>query len=343
MVGFERYQSIAERMPMSTDYDHSIVVDSLSHFYGDFQALDDVSFTVDKGEILGFLGPNGAGKTTVMEILTCYMGATRGDAKVAGFDVYEDFDEVRKRVGYLPENVPLYDDMLVYDYLTFVSQVRNVPPEQIDSRIRRVSSRVGLDNVIHRSIHELSKGYRQRVGLAQAIIHEPEVLILDEPTTGLDPNQIVEIRDVIKEIGEEKTIIFSTHILQEVTAVCDRIVIINQGEIVADGSLDELEDAVAQTEPGLVVEYESADLDGVRGELNSLEGVDEIQQIQIRPGRTGLRIHTEDEQHVRKRLLEDESQNQRGLSSLQRAQPTLEDIFRVYTEGTTEESSSKAS
>jgi ABC-2 type transport system ATP-binding protein len=222
---------------------YSVVVDGLTKTYGNFKALDRISFAVQPGEIVGFLGPNGAGKSTTMKILTCFMAATEGTAKVAGFDVHADSAEVRKRVGYLPENVPLYDDMLVWDYLTFIAEVRRVPKSQRKARIDEVIGRTGLDNVVHREISELSKGYRQRVGLAQAIIHKPDVLILDEPTTGLDPNQIIEIRDVIKEIGQEKTIIFSTHILQEISAVCDRIVIINRGKLVADGTLGELEQA----------------------------------------------------------------------------------------------------
>ena len=234
---------------MSTDgslssASYSIVVDRLTKTYGDFLALDDISFEVQPGEIVGFLGPNGAGKSTTMKILTCFMAATEGTARVAGFDVHRDSAEVRKRVGYLPENVPLYDEMLVYDYLKFISEVRGVAQSEREARIDEVVERTGLEAVIHREISELSKGYRQRVGLAQAIIHHPDVLILDEPTTGLDPNQIIEIRDVIKEIGEEKTVIFSTHILQEIAAVCDRIVIINRGKLVADGTLEHLQQKV---------------------------------------------------------------------------------------------------
>jgi ABC-2 type transport system ATP-binding protein len=222
---------------------YSILVEGLTKSYGKFTALDSASFAVQPGEIVGFLGPNGAGKSTTMKILTCFMAATKGTAKVAGFDVHADSAEVRKRVGYLPENVPLYDEMLVWDYLAFIAEVRRVPRAEREARIDEVIERTGLSDVVHREISELSKGYRQRVGLAQAIIHKPDVLILDEPTTGLDPNQIIEIRDVIKEIGQEKTVIFSTHILQEIAAVCDRIVIINRAKIVADGTLPELEQA----------------------------------------------------------------------------------------------------
>ncbi len=226
---------------------YSIIVDGLTKTYGSFKALDRISFKVEPGEIVGFLGPNGAGKTTTMKVLTCFMAATEGTAEVAGFDVREHSQEVRRRVGYLPENVPLYDEMIVHDYLRFVAEVRGVAKEERGRRIDEVVERTSLEDVVHREVRELSKGYRQRVGLAQAIIHRPEVLILDEPTTGLDPNQIVDIRDVITEIGAEKTVIFSTHILQEITAVCDRIIIINRGELVADGTLDELEEAAGES------------------------------------------------------------------------------------------------
>jgi ABC-2 type transport system ATP-binding protein len=317
---------------------YSISVDNLSKMYGSFRALDAISFEVEPGEIVGFLGPNGAGKTTTMKILTCFMAATSGAAEVAGFDVYTEFDEVRKRVGYLPENVPLYDEMLVYDYLDFIAQVREVAPADRDERIERVVDLTGLHDVVGREIAELSKGYRQRVGLAQAIIHEPDVLILDEPTTGLDPNQIVEIRDVITQIGEEKTIIFSTHILQEVTAVCDRIIIINRGEIVADGTLAELEEAIAETNPGLLVEFApAADEDEIRALLEELPGARAVKPADRRPGQVAFRIETDDEDRVRSALLESEGEEGHGLTSLTRAEPTLEDIFRVYTEGSTEE------
>lgn len=317
----------------------SIVVDGLTKTYGNFKALDQIGFRIQPGEIVGFLGPNGAGKTTTMKILTCFMAATEGDAQVAGFDVHTQSQQVRERVGYLPENVPLYDEMLVWDYLRFIAEVRGVAPAERDKRIDEVVERTGLSGVVHRAIAELSKGYRQRVGLAQAIIHQPDVLILDEPTTGLDPNQIIEIRDVITEIGKEKTIIFSTHILQEVTAVCDRIIIINQGEIVADGTLDDLEAAVAETEPGLLVEFGGdAEVDELRQMLADLPGADAVSHVPRRPGHLAYRIETADEDTVRHWLLKTEAEHDHGLVSMTRAEPTLEDIFRVYTAGATEES-----
>ncbi len=225
---------------MAADSSPTVVVENLVKRYGDFQALNGISFSVQPGEIVGFLGPNGAGKTTTMKVLTCFMAASEGVAKVAGFDVYSESDEVRRRTGYLPENVPLYDDMMVWDYLHFIAEIRGVPRDKRTARVEHVVAKTGLGTMVHRDIRELSKGYRQRVGLAQAIVHEPDVLILDEPTSGLDPNQLGEIRDLIKEIGREKTVIFSTHILQEVAAVCDRIIVVHHGLIVADGLLDDL-------------------------------------------------------------------------------------------------------
>jgi len=315
-----------------------IVVDDVVKTYGDFRALDDVSFEVEPGEIVGFLGPNGAGKTTTMKILTSYMAATEGTASVDGYDVHEHPEEVRRRTGYLPENVPLYEDMITYDYLDFVAEVRGVGRNDRPRQIDRVVELAGLEAVIHREILELSKGYRQRVGLAQSLIHEPEVIILDEPTTGLDPNQIVDIRDVITGIGEQKTVILSTHILQEVSAVCDRVIIINEGEIVADDTLEQLEDRVAESEPGLLVHFDAdSDREELRSLLKGLLGVDDVESGPDRRGEHVFRVATDDENAVRKALFREEAEHDHGLTSLSRAQPTLEDVFRVFTEGATEE------
>lgn len=202
--------------------------------------LDDINLTVKEGEILGFLGPNGAGKTTTMKIITSFWTPTSGTVEVDEVNVVKDSIATRKKIGYLPENVPLYDDMQVLEYLKFIAEARGIRSEDIVKRIKEVVKDCGLEKVLYKSIDELSKGYRQRVGLAQAIMHEPDILILDEPTTGLDPNQIVEIRELIKKIGKEKTVIFSTHILSEVTATCDRAVIINNGKIIAEGTPAEL-------------------------------------------------------------------------------------------------------
>ena len=217
-----------------------IEVINLTKRYGPTVAVDNVSFDAKAGEVLGFLGPNGAGKTTTMRILTGYLSADEGTAKVAGYDVFEESIEVRKRIGYLPESAPLYTDMGVIDYLKFIAQIRDIPKSQRSQRIKDVVDTCGLEKMIQKDVGELSKGYRQRLGLAQSLIHDPPILVLDEPTSGLDPSQIIEIRNLIREIGKEKMIIFSTHILPEASATCSRILIINDGQIVANGTPDEL-------------------------------------------------------------------------------------------------------
>jgi ABC-2 type transport system ATP-binding protein len=217
-----------------------IEVTGLKKRFGPTVAVDDISFSVMKGEVLGFLGPNGAGKTTTMRILTCFLPCDEGTATVAGYDTATDSMEVRRRIGYLPENNPLYLEMEVTEYLRFIAGVRGIPREQVSGRLRRMIDDCGLGPVIGRPIGALSKGFRQRVGLAQTLIHDPEVLILDEPTTGLDPNQIMEIRDLIRQVGREKTIILSSHILPEVQATCERILIISEGRIVGSGTPEEL-------------------------------------------------------------------------------------------------------
>lgn len=218
-----------------------IELNNLTKYYDNFRALDNINLTVEKGEIFGLLGPNGAGKTTAMRILSCFIPATSGTAKVAGFDVFDDSIEVRRRLGYLPETPPLYMDMTVSSYLDFVGKIREIGYKERNKSIDSVCERLGLQDYKDRIISTLSKGYRQRVGLAQAMIHNPEVLILDEPTVGLDPNQIIEIRELIKSLAQQHTVILSTHILSEVSASCNRVVIINEGQIVAEDTVDNLE------------------------------------------------------------------------------------------------------
>src|SRR5688572_23196892 len=219
----------------------SIEVNNLLKIYGEQKAVDNISFRVGKGEIVGFLGPNGAGKSTTMKIITGYLQATAGDASVCGIDVSENPLETKKKIGYLPEQNAMYYDMYVKEYLAFISEVHGMDNKQ--QAINNVISTVGLTLESKKKVGQLSKGYKQRVGLAAALIHDPEVLILDEPTSGLDPNQIIEIRDVIKQQGASKTVLFSSHILQEVEAICDRVIIINKGKLVADDSLRNLQKA----------------------------------------------------------------------------------------------------
>ncbi len=215
-----------------------IEVQNITKNYGPFQALKNISFQVDKGQIVGFLGPNGAGKTTTMRILTCFMPASSGRVTVAGYDVFKESREVRKRIGYLPENVPLYPEMTVTKYLRYMAKIRSVPRQNIKGQLDDAIEACGLTERRHQIIGQLSRGFRQRVGLAQALIHAPDVLILDEPTSGLDPRQIVEIRELIKALGKERTILFSTHILPEASMTCERLIIISRGKITGDVQLE---------------------------------------------------------------------------------------------------------
>jgi ABC-2 type transport system ATP-binding protein len=217
-----------------------IEVRELTKRYGDLVAVDRVSFTARKGEVVGFLGPNGAGKTTTMRIITGFLPATQGTVKVEDFDIFDDSHEVRKRTGYLPENPPLYADMTVTSYLQFVGRIKGIPRAALDGAVDRALQRCGLTQVTRRVLGHLSKGYRQRVGLAQAIIHEPSVLVLDEPTIGLDPRQIVDIRALVRELAAERTVILSTHILQEVVQICQKVVIINEGRVVVEDQIEHL-------------------------------------------------------------------------------------------------------
>lgn len=219
----------------------SIKVENLSKFYGTQQAVKNISFEIKSGEVVGFLGPNGAGKSTTMKMITTYLTPNDGTIKVDGMDTNDDALNVRKKIGYLPEQNPLYNDMNVIDYLNYAAELQSVPKAEIPEAVKKMVKLCGLEDVRHKDIGELSKGYKQRVGLAQAMVHNPEVLLLDEPTSGLDPNQIIEIRKLIKDLGKQKTLMLSTHILQEVQATCDRVIIINNGEIVADGTPDSLQ------------------------------------------------------------------------------------------------------
>lgn len=221
----------------------SIALEDLRREYGDVTALHGLSLQVEPGQIVALLGPNGAGKSTLMKILTGFMAPTSGVARIAGYNTQRDAMAARQRVGYLPEHVPLYEDMLVHDYLTFMAKMRGVPRSKLATRLAHTIQVTGLMSKRGAAISSLSKGYRQRVGLAQAIVHEPQVLVLDEPTTGLDPNQVREVRDVIRRLGEERTVLFSTHIMHEVAAVCDRVLILREGRLMLDATIAELDEA----------------------------------------------------------------------------------------------------
>jgi ABC-2 type transport system ATP-binding protein len=257
-----------------------IEVRNLSKDYGSFVALKNVSFSIAKGEIVGFLGPNGAGKTTAMKILTCFMPQTRGTVTIDGFDVNQSPLEVRKRIGYLPETNPLYRDMIVYDYLAHVGRLRGVEPAKLDGRIGEVLRMTSLRDRAGQLIGTLSKGLKQRVGLGQALIHDPPVLILDEPTSGLDPNQIIEIRNLIKELGADRTVILSTHNLFEVMATCNRMLIVHKGELVADGTPEELQNR-EETRPSIKIAFRGPSLEEAREALKGLEGVERVDDALI--------------------------------------------------------------
>src|SRR5688572_10091463 len=254
-----------------------IEVESIVKRYGATVAVDHVSFRVDRGEILGFLGPNGAGKSTTLKILTSYIVADSGKVSVGGRDVLENSLEVRRQIGYLPENSPFYSDMRVLDYLAFVAKARQVPRAGIQEAIDRVVEDVQIERMLKKNIGHLSKGYRQRVGLAQALIHDPPILVLDEPTSGLDPHQIIEIRELLRQLGKTKVIIFSSHILQEISAICTRIIIIKDGKLVADGTPESLQAQVAgrQVHRARIHGPEPA----VRGRLLSIEGVEGVELL----------------------------------------------------------------
>jgi ABC-2 type transport system ATP-binding protein len=307
----------------------SIVVENITKKYGAQRAVDNISFEVTTGEILGFLGPNGAGKTTTMKIITCFMAPSDGDVKVNGVSVLEDPETVKKKIGYLPESNPLYSDMYVLDYLDFVARLQGVPEEKIQKRIVEMVKVCGLNDEKHKIIGELSKGYRQRVGLAQAMIHDPEILILDEPTTGLDPNQIVEIRKLIRELGREKTVVLSTHILPEVEATCDRILIINKGQIVADGTSEMLRKQAHGSETLKIQIEEADDKDKVitaLGELNSVAMVDPLDGEEFK-----FMINSKDDLSSRKDIFQLCVNNNWVLSELTPIETKLEDIFRELT------------
>lgn len=305
-----------------------IKVNQLSKHYGSQKAVDDISFTVDTGQVLGFLGPNGAGKTTTMKMITSYVAADSGDILIGDISVKEDPDTIKKHVGYLPEHNPLYLDMPVIDYLHFCAALQGVTKRLIPERIRMMVRQCGLDQEKHKKIGELSKGYRQRVGLAQAMIHDPDVLILDEPTTGLDPNQIVEIRKLIRELGSAKTVILSTHILPEVEAICDRILIINQGRIVADGTAETLRQQ-AQGQPIMRIKVEEAEADRV---LQAIQQLPAVAQAHYLNGETNrFEVQSNSGQSVARDIFQLCVDHHWILTELTPQETKLEDIFRDLT------------
>ena len=305
-------------------------VKDLNKKFGEVHAVKNLSFEVKKGEILGFLGPNGAGKTTTMRIITCYIPASSGTIKVSGMDTVENDLEVRKKIGYLPESTPLYNDMLVKDYLQFVGEIRGMRGRALSSRIDEMFHVCGLTKMTTRPIGNLSKGFRQRVGLAQAMLNDPQLLILDEPTSGLDPNQIIEIRQLIKNMGKEKTVIYCSHILSEVSATCNHIIIINQGSIVASGTADELT-AKMNKENRYVLRLK-ADKSAVESKLKALEGVARVQVTQSAEW-TDAVVVAQDNQDIGEKIYKCVFENGWSLAELKRESASLEDVFTQLTRG----------
>jgi len=306
-----------------------IEVQHLTKRYGRVTAVDDVSFRVERGEILGFLGPNGAGKTTTMRILTGYIPATEGKAIVAGFDVFDQPIEAKRRTGYLPETPPLYPDMSVAEYLNFVASIKGVPANEKRQRIQQVMIKTRIDDMANRLCSKLSKGYRQRVGLAQSIIHNPDVLILDEPTAGLDPKQIIETRQLIKELAGDHTIILSTHILPEVSQTCQRVVIINKGRVVAVDTPDNLTARLRGSET-MYIQVDANGLDA-SGALRRVPGVSRVVESDRREPAVGYEVESERGHDVRRELARIVVSSGWGLLELRPMRMSLEDIFLSLT------------
>ena len=301
----------------------SIKVQNITRLYGSQKALDNVSFEVNTGEVVGFLGPNGAGKSTLMKIITGYISATKGKVFVDGIDVETDSTEVRKKIGYLPENNPLYHDMFVREYLEYIAGIYRMGKDS-KNKIGSVIDQTGLRSDQHKKIGALSKGYRQRVGLAQALIHDPDVLILDEPTSGLDPNQIVEIRKLISEAGKEKTVILSTHIMQEVEAVCDRVIIIDRGQIKADDSKEEIYSRLDKKTSTIVVEF---DIDVQEEMLKAIKGVVDARWLE---GKSYL-LESDYYDDIRPVIFRFAVDNGFTVLSMQLKEQSLEELFRSLT------------
>jgi len=306
-----------------------IEVQHLTKRYGPTTAVDDVSFTVEKGEVLGFLGPNGAGKTTTMRVLTGYMPATEGKALVAGYDVFEQPIEAKRRTGYLPETPPLYPEMTVRDYLTFVSKIKGVSRADRKSRVNEVMERTRVADMANRHCGKLSKGYRQRVGLAQALLHNPEVLILDEPTAGLDPKQIIETRELVKQLAGDHTVILSTHILPEVSQTCHRVVIINKGRVVAIDTPDNLTSRLRGSET-MHVQVDAPGAD-VKSALEAVPGVTRVSLAETRGTVTSYEVNSETGRDVRRELAAAVVTKGWGLLEFRPLRLSLEEIFLHLT------------
>lgn len=300
----------------------SISVRSLTKIYGTQKAVNNISFEIPKGQIVGFLGPNGAGKSTTMKMITAYLPPTEGTALVCGFDIQQQAMELRKKIGYLPEQNPLYYDMYVREFLELTAGIHQIEKSKRKARIEQIIAMTGLGKESHKKISTLSKGYKQRVGLAQAMIHDPEVLILDEPTSGLDPNQIVDIRNLITSIGQEKTVLLSTHIMQEVEAMCSRVIIINNGTIVADDRIENLQQSGGRSSLLVTLEQEVS--------LQQLQQIREVDQLES-VGNKRWKLHTTRPDELRRAVMKWALDNNINISALQSETQSMEDVFRSAT------------
>ena len=307
-----------------------IHVENLTKTFGDLCAVDHITLDIPKGEILGLLGPNGAGKTTTLRMLTGFLRPSSGTIRVKDYSIEEHSLEIRKLLGYLPESAPLYHDMLVYDYLNYVADIREIESKEKLPRIREMADLCGLNEVMHKPVAELSKGYKQRVGLAHAMMKNPEILVFDEPTSGLDPNQIIEIREIIRKIGKEKTVILSTHILSEAEATCDRVVIINQGKIVADGNMESLKES-ASGDYSIHLALKNAHTAAVQKELGDLAGVIRISPLEGDGGVLRVKLSCRSSEDLRAEVYERIKQTQWVLIEFYQETQSLETIFQKLT------------
>ena len=307
-----------------------IKINNLTKYFGETKAVDGIDFEIKKGEIIGFLGPNGAGKTTTVRVITCFLSPTSGTVEINGLNVIDNSLEIRRKIGYLPENTPLYHDMNVLEFLRYIAELRKIPKLEQNSRIKKMVEISGLGDVLGKNIGTLSKGYNQRVGLAQAMIHDPEILILDEPTSGLDPNQIVEIRNLIKQLGREKTVILCTHILPEVQATCNRAIIINWGKIVADGTMEELETASTGSER-IFIEVQIGEGADPIEKLRTLENIQEIALIPSAGSTKAYRLETKKRTDPRESIFKTAVESGWTLLEMRRERTSLEQIFRQLT------------
>lgn len=307
-----------------------IHVENVTKNFGDLCAVDHIGFDIPKGQIVGLLGPNGAGKTTTLRMLTGFLRPSSGSIRVKDLSIEEHSLEIRKLLGYLPESAPLYHDMLVYDYLQYVADIREVEKKKRLSRVREMADLCGIREVMHKPVSELSKGYKQRVGLAHAMMKDPEILVFDEPTSGLDPNQIIEIREIIRKIGKEKTVILSTHILSEAEATCDRVVIIHQGKIAADGTMESLKES-ASGESSIHLALRDADFNSVQEALGSLTGMTRISPEEGDGGILRVKLSCRAGEDLRPQVYQRIKQTQWVLIEFYQETQSLEDIFQKLT------------